>query len=461
MNFSEVLSNITSPLFSPDSQFLSISTGTKITIKTLPNLENIQVFSFPDQVSLISFSPDSKLILAVIPKKSLLEARSILEEDWLCKAEDPLSGLIYARWAPDSRHILAFSDFQLKLSIYSLADKAVYYIKGPKYPDKGVSFSSDGKFMALAERRDTKDYIGVYYCGNWKLVNHFPTDTYDLSDIMWSPDNNVIIAWETLLEYKLLVYCPATGILAKFQPYQSALGIKTVNFSNKADFLAIGSFDEKARILNCLTWKLIIEFEHPSAINDQNISFFKEEEQLSETAYKNPMKSSQYVMKDPNIIFKIPTIKVPNDKPNPQMGVGLMGWSFDGQFLATRNDNMPNTVWIWEMQTLSLKVILQHLQQIKYFSWSPTTNDLAICTGIGKIYFWSNEGASICDVPFEGRNFNVWTLDWSKNGSFLILSDKNDCLVVYPKGNREEDYIENNDIWGKKMKSVNRVNDKY
>ena len=27
--------------------------------------------------------------------------------------------------------------------------------------------------MALAERKDTKDYIGVYYTKDWKLVNVF------------------------------------------------------------------------------------------------------------------------------------------------------------------------------------------------------------------------------------------------------------------------------------------------
>ncbi len=54
-------------------------------------------------------------------------------------------------------------------------DKKIYHIKNPKYPDKGIiltmyigiSFSSDGKFMSLAERKDTKDYIGIYHCGEW------------------------------------------------------------------------------------------------------------------------------------------------------------------------------------------------------------------------------------------------------------------------------------------------------
>jgi len=466
MNFSDIISNITTALFSPDNQLIAVTNGTKIIIKSLPHLDNIQVFSFPEQVSHIEFSPDSKHILVVMTKKNMVEARSISEEDWLCKIEDNLAGVVFARWTPDSRHIITFSDFQLKASIYSLVDKNIYYIKNPKFPDKGLTFSNDGKFMALAERREAKDYVGIYFCGNWKLLNHFQTDTYDLNDIMWSPDNNVLIVWETVLEYKMLIYCPATGILAKYQPYQSALGIKTVNFNKTAEFLSIGSYDEKVRILNCLTWKLIVELEHQQTIFEgSNVNVFKEEEYV-EATFKNPKKSSQYMMKDLAGNFKIPSMKVANDKANPPLGVGLMEWSYDGQFIATRNDNMPNTVWIWEIQSLALKVVLIHLQPVKNFSWSPKKNDLAICTGTGKIFFWSEEGASLCDVPYEGRNFNALNLTWSLNGNFLLLFDKNECLIVFPPGDKTEensmDLTNVNSIYSKKLKSVSKTtSDKY
>ena len=43
----------------------------------------------------------------------------------------------------------------------------------------------------------------------------------------------------------------------------------------------------------------------------------------------------------------VPTMKQPNGKVNPKLGVGLMAWSGDGKYLATRNDNMPTAVWIW------------------------------------------------------------------------------------------------------------------
>jgi hypothetical protein len=45
------------------------------------------------------------------------------------------------------------------------------------------------------------------------------------------------------------------GQILKYEPYNFALGIKSVKFSNNSLFLAIGSFDEKIRLLNGLTWQ--------------------------------------------------------------------------------------------------------------------------------------------------------------------------------------------------------------
>jgi len=71
-----------------------------------------------------------------------------------------------------------------------------------------------------------------------------------------------------MLEYKLLVYCPAQGLISKYQAYEYALGIKTFKFSDNSMFLAVGSFDEKIRLFNTLTWKPITEFEHKGTITD-------------------------------------------------------------------------------------------------------------------------------------------------------------------------------------------------
>lgn len=34
----------------------------------------------------------------------------------------------------------------------------------------GIDFSRDGHYMALAERRDCKDFISVFVCDDWHLL---------------------------------------------------------------------------------------------------------------------------------------------------------------------------------------------------------------------------------------------------------------------------------------------------
>ena len=41
----------------------------------------------------------------------------------------------------------------------------------------------------------------------------------------------------------------------KYEPYNYALGIKAADFSHNSLFLAVGSFDEKIRLLNAITWQ--------------------------------------------------------------------------------------------------------------------------------------------------------------------------------------------------------------
>jgi hypothetical protein len=75
-------------------------------------------------------------------------------EGWSAKLEDSVSGLAGAIWTPDSRQIIIYSDFGLRATVWDLCDgEAKCYFKSPKHlPPKGVSFTKNGKFMALCEK---------------------------------------------------------------------------------------------------------------------------------------------------------------------------------------------------------------------------------------------------------------------------------------------------------------------
>lgn len=57
---------------------------------------------------------------------------SIEQPEWTCKIDEGSAGLVSCLWAPDSRHILTTTDFQLRMTLWSLTSKSISYIKYPK-----------------------------------------------------------------------------------------------------------------------------------------------------------------------------------------------------------------------------------------------------------------------------------------------------------------------------------------
>lgn len=433
MNFSDVIPYSNVLQFSPNSEWLAVVKGLTLNIYDVSQLNVIANYAVLDQVTTLEWSPDSQFILCAQAKRGVLQAFAVLDSQWTAKINLGVSGLTGARWAPDSRQILVTTEFQLRLSIWSFVNKSVAHIKNPKFSDKGLAFSSEGKFMALVERHECRDYVGVYFTHDWQLVSHFAVDSFDLENITWTPDDTALILWDSSLTYNMLVYSPTGHLLSKNKAYDNALGIKTLRISPNGNFIAVGAYDQSVRVYNHISWRQLIEYSHASVITEgAELHIYREEEYR-----EGDVLSSRYEMQ--SLPIKLPALKVPADKPNPPVGVSIIAWSFDSRYLATRNDNMPNVLWIWDMETLALHIILIQKQPIKSVSWSPKSLHLAFSTSAARLFLWSLDGASVCDVPTDLSVFNVNKLGWSSDGQSLLIQDKAQAIVVYAQDLNGED----------------------
>ncbi len=346
----------------------------------------------------------------------------------MCKIDEGSTGLVACQWTPDSRHILTTAEFQLRITLWSLSNKTVSYIKYPKLAKGGLDFTTDGRVMALSERRDSKDFVSLFSCEEWKLVRNFPVDTVDLAGLKWSPDDKVLCVWESPLCYKVLLYSLEGECLSSYSAYENALGIKTVKWSPTGQFLAIGSFDQQMRLLNHVTWKPLIECHHRSSISAQDsVVVYKE----IENKFSSGKNTSQSKYEPQDFPFTVPTSKPNPDKPNPKLGVGLIKFSSDGVYIATRNDNMTNTVWIWDLIKLRLVAILVQSYSVSDFTWDPQQSRLAVCTGNGKLYLWSPAGCVSVTVPVDSTGFTVNRLAWHPAGSALALVGSSHFCMCY------------------------------
>lgn len=89
-------------------------------------------------------------------KRALVQVWSIEDPEWTCRITEGLAGLVHARWSPDGRHILTTADFQLHTTIWSLLNKSMFYVQHTKHPRQGITFSPDGRHMAVATRTNCK-----------------------------------------------------------------------------------------------------------------------------------------------------------------------------------------------------------------------------------------------------------------------------------------------------------------
>ncbi|KAJ1558724.1 WD repeat-containing protein wrap73, partial [Nowakowskiella sp. JEL0078] len=418
-------------VFSPNGVYLATAVQYRVVIRDSQTLQILHLFSFPDAVQQLLWAADSTLILAASHKTSRVYIWSIEDTEWSAKIEDGVAGIVNVRWTPDARSVLCFSEFQMRIAVWSLIDKVVRWIQNPNYPR--LSFRIDGRYLAVLESKDCKDSVAIIDCEDWSLIRRFSVDTSDTEDISWSPDGQFIAVWSSILEYKLVVYHLDGKLASQYVAYDVGLGIKSVSWSASGQLLAVASFDQKVRLLNHYTFKPLNEFCHTPTLSGPNLLLLREVDnrENSEAISSSNLPLARYEVIDPPVM--VPTIRSDHEKPNPKMGVGICKFNSIGSRIATRNDNMPNCLWIWDILNLRQSCFIQQLLPIKVIEWNPIEPELlAFSCSNGSVYLWGGDdyGCEAFEIP--AVNFTVMSFRWNSDGKSIVLMDKDKFCVAFP-----------------------------
>lgn len=137
---------------SPDGRFVAVATDFRLAIRDVDSLQIVQLYTNVDEIARIEWSCDSLFVLCAVPRRGVCQVWSVDNTEWHCKIDEGPLGLVHARWAPDGRHIVSSTDHGMRLTVWSLLDRSVCYIRFPKYPVAGVDFSSDGRCVRARAR---------------------------------------------------------------------------------------------------------------------------------------------------------------------------------------------------------------------------------------------------------------------------------------------------------------------
>ena len=142
--------------------------------------------------------------------------------------------------------LLVFSDFGIKVTLWSLASGRGVEIKDPKSARHGYSFRPRSGHLAVLLRPETRDVVMVLAPGAQEPEYSVTVPTIDAQGIQWSPDGNWLVVWDAESVGLAVHIYTANGTLFKtYMGNQDAgnpgLGVVRVDWDTSASYLAVAS----------------------------------------------------------------------------------------------------------------------------------------------------------------------------------------------------------------------------
>lgn len=260
------------PAYSPDGLLLATAVDHRLVVRDAESLAVVSMSDCCDKIQHLQWSRDSDHVLAAMHARGVVQCFSVSDDSWTCTIDEGPAGIARALWSPAGTEVLIVADFAVRVSAWSLVDGSCRHLRAPKFPDRGLDFSADGRFLAVLERREGRDQVCVIDCETWTSASRFVLDpgaVKDAADVSWSPDATTLAIRDGATNHAVCLYAPDGRLLHAMRPKDAkaqGMGVKTLAWSPGGALLATGGFDGKARLLNHLTWRAFAELHHPERV---------------------------------------------------------------------------------------------------------------------------------------------------------------------------------------------------
>ena len=103
--------------FSPNGLYLVTAVQYRLVVRDADSLQILHLYNCNDTPQDILWSPDSDLLLTANYKTGCIQIWSLRDEQWTAKIEEGLARCTKTMWAPDARHVLSFSDYNVYIHL--------------------------------------------------------------------------------------------------------------------------------------------------------------------------------------------------------------------------------------------------------------------------------------------------------------------------------------------------------
>ncbi|KAH7349996.1 WD40 domain-containing protein [Plectosphaerella cucumerina] len=381
---------------SPDGKLIAALLTSKVSVRSVESLETIHSFALPSEaagpVYALQWSPSSsRLLIALLDQVHIFSA---LDNTFRAVVRVANSGLrpTHVQFGARDSEIFIIAQYGLKLTICDTASSKSVEINNPKFhhpssAPRGLSLRPKTGHLALITRVSGKDTISIHDPTTRQVVRSWSPDTVDAQEVVWTPDGRWLVITESPSQgHKLLFYTPdgqlfklwtgPSGFDVDKKDFEMGSGIRVCQFNPGAPRAVVGDHTRDVYVLDTTVVTDLARLRHPQAIIP------------TDTVWQEQLGSEQTGASGQAFVKATQTIAAPTRPNNAEPKDGCIAASFDasGGLLATRLDDSPSTVWIWDLASSELRAVLIFHNNVSTMSWHPTLREELLITCEGEAY---------------------------------------------------------------------------
>ncbi|OCL06078.1 WD40 repeat-like protein, partial [Glonium stellatum] len=388
---------------SPDNLHTASLNGARLQIRSTTSFDLIRSIALPaDQNArgtVIRWSPPSpsngRSTRVLLSDDDNARVWDLHDEKWTAVINNGSGGMgkiVNGDFGRNADEAVLFSDFGAKVTVWSLVNGRSVEIRDPKFSSaKGYGYRPKTGMFALLSRPGGRDIVTLHAPGTYSVLKTLTLATVDAQGLKWSPDGRWFTVWDSpSTGYKIFIYTADGHLYRMYSGEQqgeiNGLGIKSVEWSPRGDFLAIGGYDKRVTLLGTRTFSPTVFLDHTPTIHLTSGSVWQETVSASST--RTYTESPQPV--SPPTTSTSSTSQASD--PALKTGISLIAFSADGTLVATRNDAAPSAVWLWDLTQLAPRTVLLQHSAVKQLLWHPAIPDLLLvqCAHDDPaLYLWS------------------------------------------------------------------------